>query len=218
MSSIPGTGTPQHRHVPLLRVAATAWLLLISTAVVINHVAVSNLDRDGDSALDHQVTMLEGRLAELAHHVEQGERQPAALPLARYASERQALDQRLTVIEQALSERPTAEDLRSLQARVERLEARLATARPATPTAARPRIPAAPKTPVTEPPFQVIRAELRAGEHFLSILPTGAGALAQVRLLRPGETEAGWHLDTIEGRTALFRQGDEIRRLTVPAR
>lgn len=216
MSVIPGT--PQHRHVPLLRVAAAAWLLLISAAVVINHVAVSNLDRNGDSALDRQVAVLAGRLAELTHQIEEGERPPAALPLSRYASERQALDQRLAAIEQAIGERPTTEELRSLQTRIEQLESRLATARPATPTAARPRIPAAPKPPVTEPPFQVIGAELRAGEHFLSILPTGAGVLSQVRLLRPGEVEAGWRLDTIDGRTAVFRQGDEVRRLAVPAR
>lgn len=216
MITLPDTG--QARRTALLRAAAITWLLLISAAVVINHVAVSTLDRDGDSTLDRQVAVVEGRLAELAHQIEEGERQPAALPLARYASERQGLDQRLAAIEQALGERPTAESLRSLQAHVEQLEARLATPRPATPTAARPRVPAAPKSPVTEPPFQVIGAELRAGERFLSILPTGAGALAQVRLLRPGETEAGWRLDAIEGLTALFRQGDEIRRLAIPER
>jgi len=216
MSDIPGT--TRHRHIPLLRVAAAAWLLLISVAVVINHVAVSNLDRDGYDALDVRIAVLEGRLAELARQVEQGERQPAALPLARYESERQALDQRLAALEQALGERPTAESLLSLQVRVGQLEARLAAPRPAVPAAARPRAPAAPTPQATEPPFRVIGAELRAGERFLSILPADAGALSQVRLLRPGEAEAGWHLDAIEGDAAVFRHGDETRRLVVPAR
>lgn len=211
-------GTPQRRRLPLLRVAAATWLLLISAAVVINHVALSNLDRDGDDTLSVQVAVLEGRLAELAHQVEQDERRPAAVPQARYKSDHQALDRRLAAIEQALGERPTTENLLSLQARVEQLEARLAAPRPAAPAAARPRTPAAPKPQAAEPPFQVIGAELRAGERFLSILPSGAGALSQVRLLRPGETEAGWRLDAIERNTAVFRHGGEIRRLTVPTR
>lgn len=216
MITLPNTG--QARRTALLRAAAITWLLLISAAVVINHVALSNLDRDGNDTLDIQVAVLEGRLAELARQVEQDERQPAALPLARYASERQGLDLRLAAIEQALGERPTTEDLWSLQTRVEHLEARLVTARPATPTAARPRAPAPPKPQATEPPFQVIGAELRAGERFLSILPTGTDALSQVRLLRPGEAEAGWRLYAIEGDAAVFRHSDEARRLAVPKR
>ncbi|ATE58743.1 hypothetical protein [Thauera sinica] len=212
------SGTTQHRHVPLLRVAAAAWLLLISAAAVINHVAVSNLDRDADNERDMRIAVLEGRLAELAHHVEQGERQPAALPLARYESERQALDRRLDALEQALGERPTAESLLSLRARIEQLEARPDTGRSATPAAVRPRPPTPPKPQVIEPPFRVIGAELRADERFLSILPADAGALSQVRLLRPGEAEAGWRLDAIEGNAAVFRHSDAVRRLAVPAR
>jgi|SRR5690606_3450029 len=210
--------TPQRRRAPLLRVAAVAWLLLISTAVVINHVALSNLDRDGGDTLNVQIAVLEGRLAELAHQVEQDERRPATVPQARYESDHQTLDWRLAAIEQAVGERPTAESLLSLQARVEQLEARLAAPRPAAPAAARPRTPAPPKPQADEPPFQVIGAELRADEPFLSILPAGAGALSQVRLLRPGETEAGWRLDAIERNTAVFRHGSEIRRLAVPTR
>ena len=93
---------------------------------------------------------------------------------------------------------------------------RLSTPRPVPP--AQPRPLAAPSKPkVVETQFRVIAAELRAGERFLSILPAASSALSQVRLLRPGEAEAGWHLETIEGNTAVFRHGDDIRRLPVPA-
>lgn len=64
----------------------------------------------------------------------------------------------------------------------------------------------------------MIGVELRAGERFLSILPADSAALAQARLLRAGETEAGWRLEVIEDGTAVFRHGDEVRRLTVPGR
>jgi len=63
----------------------------------------------------------------------------------------------------------------------------------------------------------VIGAERRAGERFLSILSAASNTLSQVRLLRPGEAEAGWHLETIEGSAAVFRHGDDTRRLPIPA-
>lgn len=60
--------------------------------------------------------------------------------------------------------------------------------------------------------------ELRAGEHFVSVMPADGTGLADVRLLRAGESEGGWRLDGIERDGAVFRQGDEIRRLPIPPR
>ncbi|PMX27604.1 MULTISPECIES: hypothetical protein [unclassified Pseudomonas] len=215
MTTMPGSG--QHRHGTLLRAATITWLLLISAAVVIDHVALSGLSAQVETnAPGLKVAVLEKRLAELVQQVEQAQQQPDALPQARYEVEHQALEQRLNAIEQALGSRPTADYLLPLQARIEQLEMRLSTPRPVPP--AQPRPLAAPSKPkVVETQFRVIAAELRAGERFLSILPAASSALSQVRLLRPGEAEAGWHLETIEGNTAVFRHGDDIRRLPVPA-
>ncbi|MCK2094581.1 hypothetical protein [Thauera aromatica] len=211
-------GSRQHRHGTLLRAATITWLLLISAAVVIDHVALSGLATQVETnAPGLQVAVLEKRLAELVQQVEHARQQPDALPQARYEAERQALEHRLNAIEQALGSLPTADNLLPLQARIEQLEMRASTPRPATPAPPRPRVAAPAKPKAIEPPFQVIGAELRAGERFLSILPTASGALSQVRLLRPGEAEAGWHLETIEGNTAVFRHGDDTRRLPVPA-
>lgn len=52
----------------------------------------------------------------------------------------------------------------------------------------------------------------------MSVMPVGGTGLADVRLLRAGESEAGWRLDGIERDGAVFRQGDEIRRLPIPPR
>ena len=202
----------------LLRVAAATWLLLISAAVVIDHVSLTTQAEEAEDAMPSMsVTLLEARLAELAREIEQQRQAPAALPLGRYESERVALDQRLEALEQAVDYRPTI-DLQSLQTRIDRLEVRLATVRSAPTTASRlpVRAPARPR-PI-EPSFRVIGVELRAGERFLSILPTDAAALAQARLLRAGETEAGWRLEVMEDGAAVFRHGDEVRRLTVPER
>ncbi|MBK3845824.1 hypothetical protein [Stutzerimonas xanthomarina] len=216
MTTIPGSG--QHRHGRLMRAATITWLLLISIAVVIDHVALSGLAAQAEtSAPGLQVAVLKKRLAELVQQVEQAQQQPEALPQARYEADRQALEQRLSEIEQALGNRPTAENLLPLQARIKQLETRLNAPRPAPPTTPRPRASARAKPKTIEPPFRVIGAELRAGERFLSILPSASGSLSQVRLLRPGEAEDGWHLETIEGNTALFRHGNDTRRLPIPA-
>lgn len=212
-------GSRQHRHGTLLRAATITWLLLISAAVVIDHVALSGLAAQVETnAPGLQVAVLEKRLAELAQQVEHARQQPDALPQARYEAERQALEHRLNAIEQALGSLPTADNLLPLQARIEQLEMRASTPRPASPAPPRPRAAAPAKPKAIDPPFRVIGAELRAGERFLSILPATSGALSQVRLLCPGEAEAGWHFETIEGNAAVFRHGDDIRRLPVPAR
>ncbi len=213
-------GTRQHRHAPLMRAMATAWLLLISAAAVINHVALSRLAEQMESVVvDSRVDALEQRLGELAERFQLESTREDALPQARYETERAALEQRLNNLEHALSNLPTDAPLQQLQLRLEQLEARLSAPRP-TPTSTPPPRPSPPAVtsapPAIEPPFQVIGSELRAGEPFLSILPRMASALAQVRLLRPGEADSGWRLERIEGNTAVFRQGEHTHHLPVP--
>ena len=210
--------TERSHRTTLLRVAGATWLLLISAVVVIDHVILSTrADRTEDAVPAMQLSELEAQLAELAREIEQQRQEPAALPLGRYESERVALDQRLEALEQALNDRPTV-DLEPLQTRIDRLEVRLANVRSAPTAASRPPVRAPARPRPIEPSFRVIGVELRAGERFLSILPTDAAALAQARLLRAGETETGWRLEVIEDGGAVFRHGDEVRRLTVPAR
>lgn len=217
MTTIPGS--EPRRHGTLLRVVVVTWLLLISGAVVINHVALSGLTAQVEThAPSMQVTVLEKRMAELVQQVEHVQQQPVTLPQARYETEHRALEQRLSTVEESLDSRPAADNLLPLQARIEQLEIRLSAPLPAPSTTPRPRAAAPAKPKATEPLFRVLGAELRAGEQFLSILPASSDALAQVRLLRPGETEAGWHLEAIEQNTAVFRRGDDSRRLPIPAR
>ena len=139
--------TERSHRTTLLRVAAVTWLLLISAAVVIDHVILTTrADEDEDGAPGMQVTVFEARLAELARELEQQRQGPAALRWERYESERVALDQRLAALEQALNDRPTV-DLEPLQTRIDRLEVRLANVRSAPTAASRPpvRAPARPR-------------------------------------------------------------------------
>lgn len=205
-----------------MRAMATAWLLLISAAAVINHVALSRLAEQVERSVvtDARVDALEQRLEEFAERflLVESTREDA-LPQTRYETERAALEQRLSDLEHTLANLPTAAPLQQLQLRLEQLEARLSAPRPTPTSAPRPR-PSPPAVtsapPAIEPPFQVIGSELRAGEPFLSVLPRMASALAQVRLLRPGEADSGWRLERIEGNTAVFRQGEHTHHLPVP--
>ena len=217
MTTMPGN--EPHRHSTLMRAATITWLLLISGATVINHVTLSGLAIQVEThAPGLQVAVLEKRLTELVQQVEHVQQQPDALPQARYEAERRALEHRLNAIEEALDSRTPTDNLLPLQARLEQLEMRLSAPPPTPPTPPRPRTAAPAKPKAIEPPFRVIGTELRAGEPFLSILPAASDALTQVRLLRPGEVEAGWHLEAIERNTAVFRHGDDSRRLPIPAR
>ncbi|UQP97355.1 hypothetical protein KP728_17650 [Xanthomonas arboricola pv. juglandis] len=216
MTAFPEMGT-QFRT-PWLRAAVPTWLLLISAATVIDHVTLSRLSEQAEgSAQGAQVAALESRLAGLNEQIEQERRQPAALPQARYETERQALEQRLASIEQAMGERLSADSLLPLEGRLDRMEARLDKARQAAPAQAGPRTPQAAKPQAPEsPPFKVLGMELRGGERFVSILPAGVEALSHARLLRAGESEASWLLESIDGRVAVFRNGSQIQRMASP--
>lgn len=205
------------RRTTLLRVATATWLLLISAVVLIDHVALSDLAEQAETrAPGAQVAVLEGHLADLAEQVELVRRHPAAVAQARYDTEHQAVTQRLADIDLALGERLVAGDLRPLQDRLAHLETR---------QAQRPISQAAPRPPATEttrpkpagPSFQLLGVELRADERFLSIRPHGASALSQVRLLRVGEEEDGWRLETIKDGSATFHRAGERLRIAVPA-
>lgn len=212
------SASADRRRTTRLRVASATWLLLISTVVLIDHVALSDLAEQAETrALGAQVAVLEGRLADLAEQVQLIRRHPAAVAQARYDTEHQAVTQRLADIELALGERLVAGDLRPLQDRLAHLEARQAR-RPISQAAPRPPAPATPRPKPAGPSFQLLGVELRADENFLSIRPHGASALSQVRLLRVGEEEDGWRLESIEDGHATFHQAGENLRIAVPAR
>jgi hypothetical protein len=215
MTIIPGSG--RRSRVPLLRVATITWVLLISAGTVVNHVALSNLaTQAAESAQSTQVAALETRLSELGQQFE-AQRQPSdMLTTSRFETERQAIEQRVSRFEQALGERLTAENLSPLHIRIEQLESRLAKAAQATPAPTPTRKSVPTRAKATLPPFKIIGLEMRGGERFVSILPTGASVSSPTGVLRPGETVAGWRLETIEDHTAVFQSNGRVLRVAAP--
>ncbi|VFR34537.1 Methyl-accepting chemotaxis protein [plant metagenome] len=197
--------------------ATIIWVLLISTGTVVNHVALSNLATEaGGSAQSTQVAALEARLAELGQQLEAPRQQPDMLTTTQFETERQAIEQRVSRIEQALSERLTAESLTPLHIRIEQLEARLAKAAQVAPAPTRTRKNHASRPKAAVPPFKVVGLEMRGGERFLSIQPAGGASSPPTSVLRPGESEAGWRLESIEDRTAVFQNNGQVLRVVAP--
>lgn len=203
------------RQPTLLAVASAAWLIFISALVLIDYVAWSK--RTDPELVDARMALFEGRLDALDERFEDVRRQPLGVEKARYEHERQALEQRLAVIEQALSERLPTSELAALQARLDALEAR-PLPRPAPVATPRPRTVAAKRPAPVEPTFRVMGLEWRGGERFVSLLTDDAGTLSEARLLLVGEEEGGWRLDAIETDHVIFRKAGATQRLPIPGR
>jgi hypothetical protein len=214
--------------------AAFAGLLCAAVLAVLALLAVfppSELARrfaTAPEAQDARHEALTARVAELVQETEAFRERPEAVSLARYDAEQRAVEQRLTAIEQVLSER--SDDRSLLRDRLARLEDEWAqhAANAAAESVNPPALPAAPVSPpsppnpappaprIAEPSFRVIGVERRAEERFLTILPKGTEALSDTRLLRVGEQENGWRLDAIEEDAGVFSQGGRKRRLSLP--
>lgn len=203
----------------LVRLSILAWAALVSAIALANLINLHVLTLRSDASVSvTKVSALERRLTELSQQVEEEREQPPALPQARFDAAQKALAQRLASIEQTLGERLTANDLAPLRERLEKIEARPADPRQRTaPSPARSQGVATGKKPkAVSLPFTVIGLELRGDESFLSISSNGPTTSGAITVLHPGETEAGWQLDAIEGRTAVLRNGAQVRRVNVP--
>jgi hypothetical protein len=64
--------------------------------------------------------------------------------------------------------------------------------------------------------FRVIGAELRGGLRTVLVAPSGSSSADQLQPVLPGESVGPWRLEAIEGQTAVFRSGEQTRRLAIP--
>jgi polyhydroxyalkanoate synthesis regulator phasin len=198
-----------------LKIAAAAWLLLVSALAVVNSVGLSRLTEQSQaSAHDAHVQALNTRVAELEQQAAATKGQPKPVAQPDFEAARKAMDERLAQVEQAQAANAHAGDLQALQARVGDIEARMK--RSAAPAVAPRRTtePAKPKAP--EPSFNVVGVELRGGERFLSVAAPKASSVLDVWLLREGDAVGAWHLLAIEARAAVFRVDGQTQRIALP--
>lgn len=196
------------------KITVAVWLLLVSALTIINSVGLSRvIEQTRTSVQDAHVQVLAARVGELERQVEAVKRQPKPITQADLDSARQALDGRLSHIEQAQAADTHGEAVQALQVRVGAIEARLKKTPPATVPH---RTADAPKPKALELPFNVVGLELRGGERFLSIASPGAVSLHELRLLREGEAIGAWQLQTIEAHAAVFRAAGQTQRIALP--
>lgn len=199
------------------KIAAGIWLLFISLIAIVNSVGLSRLTEQARSdTQEAQIKVLASQVAELAQQAGAGRHQAKPASQAELAAARQALETRLTSLEQAQADVAHASDLQALQGRVGAVEARQQALRSTAPAALRPRVPVVAKPKVPEAPFRIVGLELRGGERFLSIAAPATTSLANVRLLREGDSDSGWQLQSIEGRAALFLVNGQPQRVALP--
>ena len=211
---------PQSPRRPTATVVAQSllwlWLICLSIFVVLGHQAMS--DQADQERLDSRLQRLDARVAGLAETTHTLQQRPAAATAAGLQDIRQALEARIAQVEQALSGHATADDLQALRAEVEQIKARLTASRAAAP--AQTRAPSKPATSKPEPPplpFRVVGAELRAGQRSVSAAPgTGDFTPDQLQVLLPGDAVGAWRLQAVEGSTAVFQAGDQIRHVAIP--
>jgi hypothetical protein len=204
---------------PLMPWLAFAWLLGLSGVLMLQQVSISDLieqSRDNDQYLQMQSAL--ERIKHLEQYREQTEKRPPPIVQQDLDALREALEKRLTELEQALPDAQAAIELQAIKDQVQSLAAKLETltqppvnnAMPVTKTNVRR------SEQGSVQPFQVIGFELRGGERFLAIATGSRKTLEQIGLMRPGDSVGRWQLENFESQTAVFRVAGKVRRVTVP--
>lgn len=205
------------RYARLLKIAAAIWLLTVSILAVINTVGLSRPD------LQRQNTVLYARLQTLAERVEDVEHQfrvfetrPATVSQTDFIEVGQTQKKQIADIEQVLADTVKGGELKAINNRFDKLQERVNALAKPPPTSPGPRKATSPNRRTATPPFRIVDVELRGGERFLSLLPRADAGADDIRLLRPGEAEGGWRLQSLDTDTAVFRVKGQTQWVKLP--
>ncbi|HGP0146754.1 TPA: hypothetical protein ACLET1_000549 [Pseudomonas aeruginosa] len=211
---------PAQRSTAAVVVQSLLWLWLIGLSVFVALGYQTMNDQADQERLDSRLQRLEARAAGLVESIEAIQQRSAVATAADLKDTRQVLEARAAQVEKTLSGYAAADDLQALRAEVEQIKARQ-TAAPV-PRAAAPAQPRASGKAAAKPeppplPFRVVGAELRAGQRSVSVAPSSADFTPdQLQVLLPGDALGPWHLQAIEGNTAVFQAGNQTRRVAIP--
>lgn len=210
--------TTPTRHLPWARILFACWHLIVTALAIVAVCDNARLARAvASTASTTQTQALEGRVIALQEQFASGRRQPAPLSQAAFANAREALETRLTALERSADDAVHGGDMQAIRAALEKLQTEVDALRKRDSEKApapRPAKRSSPKVPAA--PFQILGLESRGGERFLSIAPTGSVSLDQARLLRPGEADDDWRLESLEPHRATFQVRGVKRELVIP--
>jgi len=195
------------------------WLLGLSVALALGYRAVHQLAEQVQTSVEsQQVLALETRVAELASSIQALEAKPEPATAAALQDVQQILRAQITQIEQGLTVFVTADDVQALRDEIEQVKAHQAAVRVVPPAPRRPPPKPAVIAPQPEPfPYRVVGVELRAGLRSVLVAPVTGGFNAnQIQVLLPGDVMGSWRLQAIDGNTAIFQSGEQVRRMEIP--
>lgn len=156
-------------------------------------------------------------MAEIADANRVLQERPAPATAAALQELRQTLDSRAAQLDQSLATRAAQEDLIALRADLEQIRVRQTAARSNATSKPRAVLQTTAKPVEVLMPFRVIGSELRAGQRTVSIAPaSGDLSASQILVVLPGESVGPWRLEDIDRNTAVFRAGEQTRRLAIP--
>jgi len=204
----------------IARMVIWLWLLRLSVAMVSGYRAVNLLAEQVQISVEsQQVLALEARVAELAASIQVLEVKPEPATTTDFRDVQQTLHARIAQIEQGLMVFATVDDVQALRSELEQIKARQAAVRAAPPSDPRRSLPK-PVVVASQPepfPYRVVGAELRAGLRSVLVAPaTGEVAANQIQVVLPGDALGSWHLQAIDGNTAVFQFGEQMRRMAIP--
>lgn len=199
----------------LLRWSTPFWLTLTSVVLATHQASLSRLEgRVQEQADSVKLQLFEERLDELERSNFDTSQNQTTVTQTQLNQTTDALSRRIDVMHTAIAGAAAMADLQTLKDQLQQLESKH---QPTTPSPAPSKLKLKPRkaSKPTEPSFQIIGRELRGGERFLSINPLGSQSLEQSRILRIGETYAGWRLQGFDEHTAVFVVDGELRRLNI---
>ncbi|WP_051414903.1 hypothetical protein [Pseudomonas sp. QTF5] len=194
---------------PLL--LSVACCTLISHQISLSELTQRLVEQADSTDLQH----LEDRVMGLELSILNAQQSPNAVTRTEMTDLSAALNGRITDIEKAMAATHQPQtDLQALLQRVLQLESgQKQLMHLPVPNKPAP-LPRKPKKPA-EPSFQILGWELRGGERFLSIVPVGTQSLDQSRLMRIGESYAGWRLEGFDEQSAVFVADGVTHRLNI---
>ncbi|EPO4283173.1 hypothetical protein ACUARH_000147 [Pseudomonas aeruginosa] len=210
------------RTFSLITIVQWVWLVGLSVLIVIGWRPSST---DAGSAMWEAVTAhlkaFETRISALEESNQARLVQAPSATQQALQGLRETLEARLARLEQPAGEDTSSVALDVLRSEVEMLKGQLtalksaAASPPKTSQTVRPARQAVTKE---EPlPFRVLGTEWRAGRLSVSVAPAeGALAASTIQVVLPGESLGKWRLESVDGNAALFRAGEQTRRLVLP--
>lgn len=207
------SGAKHSRAYSIIQILLWVWLVGLMALVMIALLAVQS---QREKTLN-RLQALEVGQAQIADANRALQARPESATASALNDVREAAEHRIDELEQALATRATSDDLIALRMEMDQIKAHQAAIQSSVESRSR-----ATQTKVVKPieipiPFRVIGSELRAGQRTVSVAPVSGDLLAsQIQVVLPGEAVGQWRLEEIDRNTAVFRAGEQTRRLAIP--